>query len=141
MNDHIPKMAPVDIATPLPGAGEGARATTTTTRPTNGNRRGSLLSRVVSSVRSLHNPENNAANDDDDDSGSDTSSLREFNRHLSRLQSNATEGGFNLDTVMAGKAERERKEGKKERRIDVGWKGLCVRGVGADVVYAEDLAR
>lgn len=140
MNDHILKMAPVDIATPLPGAGEGARATTTT-RATNGNRRGSLLSRVVSSVRSIHNPDTNAAANDDDDSGSDTSSLREFNRHLSRLQSNATEGGFNLDTVMAGKAERERKEGKKERRIDLGWKGLCVRGVGADVVYAEDLAR
>jgi hypothetical protein len=99
-----------------------------------------LLSRVVSSVRSLHNPDANDDNDDDDGSGSDTSSLREFNRHLSRLQSNADEG-FDLDAVMAGKAERERKEGKKERRIDVGWKGLCVRGVGADVVYAEDLAR
>ncbi len=38
------------------------------------------------------------------------------------------------------KAERDGL-GVKEKRLDLGWRELSVRGVGADAVFADDLGR
>ncbi len=107
-----------------------------TSRPAQTTRRGSVLSRVVSSVRGRN--DNNDDNDDDDNN-SDSESFHEMRATLSRKQSEAD--GFNLEKEMKAIAGRASEAGSMGRRLDVAWKNLCIRGVGADVVYADDVGR
>lgn len=61
-----------------------------------------------------------------------------FDRAISRRTEQEKEG-WSLEGVMKRDAERDAAEGKNPRRLDVSWKDLCVRGVGADAVFADDL--
>ena len=52
------------------------------------------------------------------------------------------EGEFNLEKTLVHKKRRAQRSGvTTNRRLDVAWKNLCVRGVGKDAVYAETMGR
>lgn len=48
-------------------------------------------------------------------------------------------GAWSLEKIMKENQRRDERDGKKGRRLDVVWKDLCVRGVGADAVFADSL--
>ena len=90
--------------------------------------RNSTFGSVVSRVRSGRSQRNEYPDDD----------VSSFERAVSR-RSEAEKDGWSLKGVMEREKERDDREGRKPRRLDVSWKNLCVRGVGADAVFADDL--
>lgn len=112
---------------------------------------GNLMNRVMSrrSEHTLHDPTGADPNEKKHpryipagEEGSSSSDYPDetdsFERAISRRSAQAQEG-WTLEKVMKREKERDEKFGRKPRRLDVAWKGLCVRGVGADAVYAPDL--
>lgn len=98
-------------------------------RPANTTRQ-STLANMISRVTS-HRSQNHEETADSD-------SISSFDRAISR-RSEIAESGWSLEGVMKRDMERDEAEGKRPRRLDVSWKDLCVRGVGADAVFADDL--
>lgn len=120
-----PASHPVPVYTPEPSS---ANAPTGITRQTS--TMGGLLNRI-STTRSRHS--GRQADDDDNDS------VSSFDRAVSRRSAAAAEGAWSLEGVMKSNKAIDERDGRKPRRLDLMWKGLSVRGVGADAVFADDL--
>lgn len=67
---------------------------------------------------------------------SDTDSIA---RARTRQSERSMPGAWSLEKIMKENQRRDERDGKKGRRLDVVWKDLCVRGVGADAVFADSL--
>lgn len=61
------------------------------------------------------------------------------------LARNSSDGeddeSFNLDKTLKNVSEQKRQLGHKEKKLDVAWKDLYVRGVGASALYGQTLGR
>ena len=120
MHSEKPHQAPVYHRTPEDGD-EGSPKRPA--QPTRNSTLTSMISRATSGRQQREYP--------DDDVSS-------FERAVSRRSENERDG-WSLEKVMKRDAERDEAEGRRPRRLDVSWKDLCVRGVGADAVFADDL--
>ncbi len=98
----------------------------TPTERTNSNV-GTLLRRISSRVSGR-----GVENDDDD------ASINSFERSVSR-RTQAEEDDWSLGEVLENYQRARREAGQKDVKLDVAWHGLCVRGVGADAVFADSL--
>lgn len=63
----------------------------------------------------------------------------ELRRTLSRHSTRRSEQEERFDLEQRLKSHMARSEDIKDKRLDVSWKGLAVRGVGADAVLADDM--
>lgn len=92
-------------------------------------------SRFGSVLSAIHSNRSQRARDEDSDS------ITSFDRAVSRRTESEKEGAWNLEEVLKKDQERNERDGIYPRRLDIGWKDLCVRGVGAETVFAEDIGR
>lgn len=69
----------------------------------------------------------------------DDPKFQELRQSLSRRSTQPAEEEEKFDLSKTLQSHVARSEDIKDKRLDVSWKGLAVRGVGADAVLADDM--